>query len=126
MDAILELFSFRGRANRLWYFWHTMLDGAVTIGLLSVLMVMMGVFGVGAMILPMAGVVVAAVVAGFAITVKRLHDLGRTGWHWLLLLIPLYNFYLTLVLLFRKGTFGPNPYGPDPLSAPERAGYLKD
>lgn len=125
MDAILELFSFRGRANRLWYFWHTMLDGAVGMGLIAILLVMMGVFGVGAMILPMVGVFVATLVAGFAITVKRLHDLGRPGWHWLLLLIPLYNFYLTLVLLFRRGTFGANAYGPDPLTAPERAGYLE-
>lgn len=125
MDAILELFSFRGRANRLWYFWHTMLDGVVAVGLISILLVMMGVFGGPAMILPVVGVGVAALVAGFAITVKRLHDLGRPGWHWLLLLIPIYNFYLTLVLLFRRGTFGANAYGPDPLTAPERAGYLE-
>ena len=32
MDVILELFSFRGRANRSWYFWHTLLDGIVVMG----------------------------------------------------------------------------------------------
>ena len=26
MDTLLELFSFQGRANRSWYFWHIILD----------------------------------------------------------------------------------------------------
>ena len=26
MDNLLDLFSFEGRANRAWYFWHILLD----------------------------------------------------------------------------------------------------
>jgi len=48
-------------------------------------------------------------------TIKRLHDLDRPGSHYWLLLIPFFNIYLTLVLHFKKGTEGPNSYGPDPL-----------
>ena len=47
--------------------------------------------------------------------VKRFHDLDRPGTHYWLLLIPFYNIYLGLVLLFEKGTVGDNKYGPDPL-----------
>lgn len=47
--------------------------------------------------------------------VKRLHDLDRPGWHFWLLLIPLYNIYLQGLLFFKKGTEGENNYGPDPL-----------
>jgi uncharacterized membrane protein YhaH (DUF805 family) len=55
------------------------------------------------------------VIAAFPV-VKRLHDLGRPGTHYWLLLIPLYNIYLGLVLLFQKGNNGENIYGPDPLA----------
>lgn len=57
----------------------------------------------------------ATFVVSSAWITKRLHDIGRPGFHFWLLLIPLYNIYLQLVLLFRKGTEGANPYGPDPL-----------
>jgi hypothetical protein len=49
--------------------------------------------------------------------VKRLHDLDRSGAHYWLLLVPLYNIYLALLLLFKKGTTGPNRFGPDPLQS---------
>jgi uncharacterized membrane protein YhaH (DUF805 family) len=49
--------------------------------------------------------------------VKRLHDLGRPGTHYWLMLVPFYNLYLAWVLLFKKGTTGPNQYGNDPLEA---------
>ena len=125
MDVILELFSFRGRANRSWYFWHTLLDGIVVIGLITMVATLAGIVGVVPMVLPFLGIVVAAVVTGIAITVKRLHDLGRPGRHWWLLLIPIYNVYFTLVLLFRRGTIGPNGFGPDPLGSPTPVDYLE-
>lgn len=49
--------------------------------------------------------------------IKRLHDLDRPGVHFLLLLIPFYNIYLGLVLLFKKGTEGSNTYGDSSLAA---------
>ncbi len=64
----------------------------------------------------MAGVALAGAWAAIAITVKRLHDLGRPGWHVLLMAIPLYNIYLGLTLIFVRGEAGDNEYGPDPLA----------
>jgi uncharacterized membrane protein YhaH (DUF805 family) len=49
--------------------------------------------------------------------VKRLHDLGRSGWEYFLFLLPFYNIYLGLLLLFKRGSDGDNKYGPDPLAA---------
>jgi uncharacterized membrane protein YhaH (DUF805 family) len=65
-------------------------------------------------ILGLAGTVVMA----FAV-VKRLHDLNRLGTQYWYLLIPFYNLYLSLLLLFKRGTSGPNQYGDDPLAAPQ-------
>ncbi|MFA7315600.1 MAG: DUF805 domain-containing protein [Candidatus Paceibacterota bacterium] len=48
--------------------------------------------------------------------VKRFHDLNKSGSNFWLLLIPIYNIYLTLgLLLFRKGTNGSNMYGENPV-----------
>jgi uncharacterized membrane protein YhaH (DUF805 family) len=59
--------------------------------------------------------IVAAYVS-VCISIKRFHDLGKPGIHFLLLFIPLYNIYLGLVLLFKKGETGANAYGEDPLA----------
>ena len=48
--------------------------------------------------------------------IRRLHDLGRTGWLWLLIWIPFVNFALVVYAFCFKGTTGPNRFGPDPLA----------
>ena len=58
----------------------------------------------------------AAIIQAFLV-VKRLHDLGKPGWQYFLMYVPLYNIYLGIVLLFVKGTAGPNEYGEDPAPA---------
>jgi uncharacterized membrane protein YhaH (DUF805 family) len=84
--------------------------------MIIVLIVAMTVLGdPGILVLPIAGIMVAGVAAEVAVTVKRLHDVERPSWHWWLLLVPVYNIYLALTLVFQRGTLGPNAYGPDPL-----------
>jgi uncharacterized membrane protein YhaH (DUF805 family) len=56
---------------------------------------------------------IGAVIQAFLV-VKRLHDIGRPGWHYWLFLIPLYNIYLGLILLFTPGDSGSNEYGNNP------------
>ena len=58
-----------------------------------------------------------AFVALSPITIKRLHDVDMPDWAYLLFLVPGANIILGLYLLFKKGTQGPNKYGPDPLSS---------
>jgi uncharacterized membrane protein YhaH (DUF805 family) len=53
----------------------------------------------------------AIVIGGIAVTVRRFHDLDRPGRHYLRLYIPLYNIYLFILLFFKRGTPGPNNYG---------------
>lgn len=53
-----------------------------------------------------------------AISVKRCHDRGQSGWYYLISLIPLIGFIWWLVNLgILKGDQGPNKYGPSPRSA---------
>ena len=113
MDAFLDLFSFDGRANRARYFWHVVLDDVVVFTT-AAMTVFMGMF-TSVAALPLVGIGLAAAWAALAITVKRLHDLDRPGWHVLLFMLPLYNIYLAIVLFVVEGTVGENEYGRDPL-----------
>ncbi|MCB0129112.1 MAG: DUF805 domain-containing protein [Caldilineaceae bacterium] len=55
-----------------------------------------------------------SIAVSIPIAVKRLHDLDRPGAHIWLLLLPIYNIWLSLVLLFQDGTVGYNRFGADP------------
>ncbi|HZD05719.1 MAG TPA: DUF805 domain-containing protein [Longimicrobiales bacterium] len=126
MDKFFDLFTFDGRANRAWYFWHIVLDDLVIFTLVMALGVLATVLGSSVVVLlvPFFGALLGVSWAAIAITVRRLHDLGRPGRHWWLLMVPLYNFYLGLVLLLQPGTPGPNRYGTDPLAAARAPRYL--
>ncbi|MDO3693743.1 DUF805 domain-containing protein [Wenyingzhuangia sp. chi5] len=49
----------------------------------------------------------AVMVPSIAVGVRRMHDVGKSGWY---ILIPIYN----LILLCTNGEEGPNEYGSDP------------
>ena len=52
-------------------------------------------------------------IPNLSVTVRRLHDVDKSGWFILLGLIPLVGFYL-LYLYCQPGTAGANRFGPDP------------
>ena len=43
-------------------------------------------------------------------TVKRLHDIDKSGWYALYILIPFLSIFFLFYLLFSKGTDGENRY----------------
>jgi len=46
-------------------------------------------------------------------TIKRLHDLDKSGWYFLIHFIPLIRFIFILYLFCAKGTDGENRFGED-------------
>ncbi len=98
--------TFSGRATRPEYWWFVLFVFAV--GLVLRLIggdVLSGIFGL-AVLLP-----------GIGVAVRRLHDLDRTGWWYLLVLIPLIGALVLIFFFFiHRGTAGPNRFGPDPLA----------
>lgn len=59
-------------------------------------------------------VALAFLIPGIAVTIRRLHDIDRSGWSILLGLIPLVGAIILLIFYCTEGTAGPNQYGPDP------------
>jgi len=51
---------------------------------------------------------------GLAVSIRRLHDLDRTGW-WILILLTVIGIILIIVWFCMRGTVGPNRFGPDQL-----------
>jgi uncharacterized membrane protein YhaH (DUF805 family) len=65
---------------------------------------------------PVEGVAsLALLVPSVAVSIRRLHDIDRTGW-WLLIVFTVVGIILLIVWACLKGTTGPNQYGPDPLA----------
>jgi uncharacterized membrane protein YhaH (DUF805 family) len=54
---------------------------------------------------------------GICVNVKRLHDVGKSGWLALLLFVPIANVILFGFLAFTPGVKGANEYGPEPAAA---------
>lgn len=59
----------------------------------------------------------AVLIPSLAVGVRRLHDIGKSGWWLLISLIPLVGGIWLLVLLATNGVVGENQYGPDPKAA---------
>ena len=53
-------------------------------------------------------------IPSLAVAVRRLHDIEKSGWWILIVLVPLLGALYLLYLYVQPGTAGPNAYGPDP------------
>lgn len=58
--------------------------------------------------------VLAAIIPMIAVGVRRLHDLGKSGWNMLLGLIPIAGPIILIVWFCQEGQYGTNEYGEDP------------
>jgi len=58
----------------------------------------------------------AMLVPSLAVGTRRLHDIGRSGWWQLIVLVPFAGVIVLLVFFVLDGQPGPNAYGPDPKS----------
>lgn len=59
-------------------------------------------------------VVLVNLLPTLAVTVRRLHDTGRSGWWCLISLVPLVGTILLLVWLCQDSEYGTNAYGNNP------------
>ena len=56
----------------------------------------------------------ATFIPGIAVGVRRLHDVGKSGWFYFIILIPIVGAIWLLVLFATDGTPGTNEYGVNP------------
>lgn len=59
----------------------------------------------------------AVLIPYFAVSVRRLHDTGRSGWWLLIGLVPFIGFIVLLVFMVQDSKTGQNQYGANPKAA---------
>ena len=68
--------------------------------------------GLGAVLITLWGL--AHIVPSIAITVRRLHDSGKTGWLALIWFVPFVGWLIVLVMMVLPGDDGTNNWGDKP------------
>ena len=120
LEVLKKYAVFSGRARRAEY-WYFVLFNIIVAIVLSLIDTLLGTFnfmqGVGLL----SGLYsLAVLIPTLAVTVRRLHDIDRTGWWIFINLIPLIGFIVLLVFAVTDGTPGSNRYGPNPKGATAR------
>ena len=112
MDLILKkFFTFEGRLNRQPY-----VQAVLFIWVISAVLGWMVDSSTSGLLAILVGIIsLAMMVAAISFGIRRLHDLDKSGWWFLIALIPLIGFFFQLYLLFAKGTDGYNRFGEDPM-----------
>lgn len=106
--------TFSGRAPRseYWYFVLFLLIGGVITGVLD------AVLFSGNVVSPLNSIFsLVTIIPSLAVTSRRLHDVDKSGWWQLLWIVPIVGWIIMIIWLVRRGTPGPNRFGPDPLGS---------
>ncbi|MDR1395014.1 MAG: DUF805 domain-containing protein [Deltaproteobacteria bacterium] len=120
MDIIKTKYAlFDGRARRREYWMYQLWLFIITVALWLVFAVFSLIAGPLGMVVLVAMILVflAIIVPSLAITVRRLHDMGQTGWWLLLNLVGLSIVPFIFTLLDSQPS--ENKYGPNPKALPE-------
>jgi uncharacterized membrane protein YhaH (DUF805 family) len=121
-EAIQSCFSnyanFNGRARRSEY-WYFILFSFIV----NVILVLLGrasnVFSYLGSI-----VTLAMFIPNLAVSIRRLHDIGKSGWYYLISFIPLVGTIIMIVWFCQDSVPGTNMYGMNPKGIGDRGGFL--
>ena len=113
-DALKNSLNFSDRTSRGAYWGFILINFIISI-VAAVLDIVLGLFsfenGVGLFSTLYALLIM---IPSLAIQVRRLHDIERSGWWLLIVLVPLVGGIVLLVFDLTPGTVGNNRYGKDP------------
>lgn len=100
--------NFDGRSSRSEYWWY-----ALAIFILSFVINL--IFGQSNAGMIVSGIVsLALLLPGLGLAVRRLHDIGKSGWWIFINLIPLVGWIIFIVWMAKESEMTPNQYGPVP------------
>ena len=125
-SALKKYVAFKGRACRSDFWWFILfttlcLVASVVIAAVADPTAMVTETGAGSASVEVNSPIIAVVALLFilpqiSVTVRRLHDTGRSGWAYFIALIPLIGPILLFIWMCKKGTEGENKFGADPLA----------
>lgn len=101
--------EFYGRTSRQGFWMFFLIHASISIFIITV-EISLGLFGAIDI-----GYSVLTLLPQFAITVRRLHDTGRSGYWILLTIIPVIGFIVLIIMLCEQGDSDDNSFGFSPL-----------
>ena len=99
--------NFNGRASRQEYWMFILFNMIFGIGIMGIDIIL----GLGFLD---AIYTLAIMIPSMAVGIRRLHDIGKSGWMFLILLIPLIGFIWFITLMVTDSNPSENDYGPSP------------
>jgi uncharacterized membrane protein YhaH (DUF805 family) len=113
--ALKKYAVFSGRARRKEYWMFALFAGLIYVVLLAIVL---AAHASPALIGVLGFVELAFLLPGWGVTVRRLHDTGRSGWWILFGIVPLVGAITLLVFYCTDSQAGANKYGPNPKETP--------
>ncbi len=109
--------NFEGRARRTEYWMFVLVNAIISIAL-AIMDNILGITYYDEVYGPLVSIYNLIVFLPYvSVKVRRLHDIGKSGWMVLISLIPLIGTLWLFVLTVMDGDYGDNEYGPDPKSS---------
>ncbi|MCD4688933.1 MAG: DUF805 domain-containing protein, partial [Desulfuromonadaceae bacterium] len=113
LDVLKKYCVFQGRARRKEYWMFTLFNVLAYIALM-IIEGILGMGGEGGLGLLSILYTLAVLMPALGVSVRRLHDTGRSGWWLLISLVPLVGGIVLLVFMVLDSQAGTNQYGPNP------------
>lgn len=111
LDVLKKYTDFNGRARRKEY-WYYSLFNFIIIVVLGIIDGVTGNFDPEIGIGILGGIyILATLIPGIAVSVRRLHDTGRTGWWLFLGIIPLIGPVVLIVFMLLDSNLEQNQFG---------------
>lgn len=117
LEPFRKYAQFTGRARRREYWWFTAMSMAInTVGMVLCVVALYAVGIDFALLLfvPLGLFWRVSLFPRIAVTVRRLHDVDRSGWWYLIVLVPMVGLVVLVVFMFLDGTRATNQWGPSP------------
>jgi len=109
------VFDGRARRKEYWFFYLFYFIFVIALGFIDAIT---GSYSINVGLGLLSGIfVLAMILPGIAVCVRRLHDTDRSGWWILIGFVPIIGGIWLLVLMVLDGTSGQNQYGSDPKAA---------
>lgn len=109
VKVLKQYADFNGRARRQEFWMFVLINFAISVAITLI----------ATLITPELAILntlysLAVLVPSIAVGVRRLHDIGKSGWLYFLILIPVIGVILLIVWWATDSEEGPNDWGPNP------------
>ena len=115
--------NFNGRARRKEYWMYTLILTVLLIALMTIMFSALSLSDETGIETGPSGYLtvllffvflVAHFIPSLALTVRRLHDTGKSGWWYLIVFVPYLGNFVIFIFTLIDGDEGENKYGPNP------------